>query len=409
MTRKLQVGLAGGLLLAFAACADDPGPTSPPQEDANVLTSESPGRPIQWSAHEIADCPLGEGQLQSIYPLDEQGTLVLVGRYPCSGQGEDYQVFDLSSGEPVKVAGVNIEEGPGFVNMAAHSPRGSSVGFGGEFRRLAVYDGEFQLTELPCPADHCPQMIWDVWAGSASDVWIVTSTLLPDQGNGARIFRFDGAEFTIEHEGGYLRGIWGFGGPDPKVMFAVGDRILQRNRDGTWYEVLDPDALPRACHRGLGEVIGQNAQDVWAAGFSCVMHYDGRGWTQLPRPDRLCRIGGIWPLDAKHILLAGQCGVDLAEGRIALWGSEDGGLTWAQFSDPLFRALPEGGDAAFFALAATWGGSRVYAPGILGTLLVGDPGNSGRQSFAGFSLADGPALDRMDNLESASSPAVHLK
>jgi hypothetical protein len=294
--------------------------------------------------------------------------------------------------------------------MAAHSPRGSTVGFGGESRRLAVYDGEFRLIELPCP-DDCPQMIQDVWAGSPSDVWIVTNTLPPHVGYPARIFRFDGADFTIEHEGGYLNAIWGFGGPDPTVMFAVGDRILQRDRDGTWHEVLDPSAVASACPRGpLTKVIGRNEQDVWAAGFMpCVMHYDRRGWAQSPVPDKLCRIGEIWPLNAKHILLAGQCGVDLANGRIALWGSEDGGLTWAQFSDPLFKELPGVGDAFFFGLAATWGGSRVYAPGILGTLLLGRPGSSGQQSFAAFSLADGPALNRMDNLESASLLAVRPK
>ncbi len=200
-------------------------------------------------------------------------------------------------------------------------------------------------------------------------MWVVTG----NPGNVGKILHWDGTNFTVEHEGGVFTDIWGFGGTNPHTMYAVGDRIVQRGHDGTWQEVVSPDDVPAVCHDDfdLLGVVGRNPNDVWVVGFSpCILHYDGKSWTEIARPDNATRLGGVWALDAKRILVAGQGGADQEQGLISLWSSVDGGASWTQFSDPVFTGIAGG----FFDLAATTGGQRIYAPRISGWLLIGTPG-----------------------------------
>lgn len=92
----------------------------------------------------------------------------------------------------------------------------------------------------------------------------------------------------------------------------------------------------------------------------------------MPLPDNGVLFGGLWSLSARQILLAGQGGVDLEAGTIALWGSSDGGFTWHQFRDPAFIGLPAASDAVFFDFAATRGGHWLFGPSIGGTLALGE-------------------------------------
>jgi hypothetical protein len=344
---------------------------------------------MEWSTH-VLPCPTGEKvqQLQSAYPLDERGDLILVGRSPnCSG-AEDYQVFDLSSGEPVMLDAIAVGQ-PGF-NLAAHSPRGSRIGFGAEGTRLVVYEppghqgapGGFSLVAIPCDGN-CTAT--SVWAHSPDDVWIATGP----PGNVGRIVRYHRGEFTTEYEGARLNDLWGFGG-NPAGLFAVGDRILQRQQDGTWVEVVDPDEVAAACGlpyplfgTPLQSVHGSGPEDVWAAGIggddqaACLFHGDGKQWAAIAPPAGADWLHAVWSIARRQVLVAGQGAVDLTRGLVALWGSTDGGASWTQISDEAFIDLPTAGDAGFFNLAATTGGTRIYAPAINGTLLRGSVNHPG--------------------------------
>ncbi len=369
--RSAALAAVIAVTLAVAACADKPEPTSPPSGDVGVVLGQSPiGRALDWSAHEIHFCASG-GQLQSIYPLDGVGERILVGR-TCGADSQDYQVWDLSSGAPVLEATINTGE-TGF-NTGAHSPQGSEIGFAGEGRMLLVYDGSFHQVEVPCP-DDCD--IWDVWAASPTDVWVAAATDFVV----GRIYYYDGASFTLEYEGvwptsgGTIWSLWGFGGPNPTTMYAVGDVILERDKDGHWSEM--PSPIPDACFNFLWDVKGRSPVDVWATSFgTCILHYDGQSWREMPVPAEACAFGGMWPLSASQIMVSGQCGVDLSEGRIAMWGSQDGGQTWTQVIDPAFIGLPNDLNVEYFEMAATRGGQAIFGPGIRGTLAYGQPGQS---------------------------------
>ena len=312
-----------------------------------------------------------DDQLQSVYPLDAKGDLVLVG-----GQGieNDYAVFDLSSGGPVLVAGSGNLSG---YKTAAYSLRNSSVGFGGG-DALVKYDGGFELIPMPCGEnDYCS--ITGVWASSPTDVWVTRLRRYPigDTENAyfSEIWYWNGESFSLEYEDEagfweyiHLWDIWGHGS---EPLFAVGERILQRNPDGTWQETLGPDGLPATC-TWLSKVSGTHPSDAWASDFwgRCLLHYDGESWSEMRKPGGNASLNTIWPLSAQQLLWAGQGRKDLTVGRIPIWGSVDGGQAWRQLQDPVFTQLPSGGYSGFFALAGTVGGTRFFAPTIYGGRLV---------------------------------------
>lgn len=147
-----------------------------------------------------------QDQVQSAYPLDEAGSLVLVGRLCTTGEdSEEYRVYDLSSGEAVRVAGIDATNF-GFVT-AAHSPPGREIGFGGRNNVFFIYDGGFQAIPMPCSPDDC--FISDVWAAMPTDVWIVTG---PDE--------MMGADEVLSACGPL--GLWDVHGQHPVDVWTVG-------------------------------------------------------------------------------------------------------------------------------------------------------------------------------------------
>ena len=123
-------------------------------------------------------------------------------------------------------------------------------------------------------------------------------------------------------------------------MYAAGDGILRRDRDGTWNEVLSPAEYSGfGCGSLFARVRGLSQNDIWVNSLQlCILHFDGQSWTGMPVPNEMGSSGGIWPLSRKQILVSGQGGEDLPAGKIALWGSVDAGQSWTQFSDPVFTA-----------------------------------------------------------------------
>jgi len=359
------------MTLAFLAigCSRDAGePTAPPETGSEVLAYIQPlFKPVQWSAYDLTPTCEG-GQLQSAYPLDATGKLILVGAYPCYPDTRQWQVYDLSSGQAVLVDQFDASDG---FELASHSPVGSRVGFGGSGNTLVVYNDGFSTFTLPCERPDCN--ITDVWASSATDVWINAS--------GAGVYYWDGQGFTLELADATLSGIWGFGGPKPTLMYAIGGRILKRDGKGTWSEVVEPGAYCLGGGLWLHSVAGVSPRDVWATGFSdCIMHFDGRSWSAVPIPDDAYSLGGIWPLNPGEVVLSGQGGQDPATGRLALWGSTDGGQTWSAFEDPAFVGLTSL-EIRYFNLAGTQS-SGIIAPGIGGVLAIGLPGNPTSTSIA---------------------------
>lgn len=330
---------------------------------------EGPYRqPYQWSVHDLPwPGGIGEYQLQSVYPLDAKGDLVLVG-----GQGieNDYAVFDLSSGGPVLLASSGNLSG---YKTAAFSLTNAPVGFGGG-DALVKYDGGFQLIPMPCDGGGTCS-ITGVWASSPTDVWVTRYRLDTEGIYHSEIWYWDGDGFALEYEGEagfsshiHLWDIWGFGSVP---MFAVGERLLQRDRDGGWQEILGPDDLPPTC-TFLSKVKGIQPSDVWASDFwgACLLHYDGVRWSEMRKPGGHASLNTIWPLSGQRLFWAGQGRGDVATGRIPIWGSVNGGRTWSQVQDPVFAQLPSGSYSAFFDLAGTVGGTRFFAPTIHGGRLV---------------------------------------
>ena len=378
--RRFALTLAPLLLLAC-----DRAPTTPELTDEGSVFSQSPAnRPIHWITHEVHFCD--GGQVQSVYPLDEDGDLFLVGRI-CGQDPDDYLVYDVSSGEAVLVA--SVDAAGTALATAAHSVPGREIGFGGRANIFVVYDGGFQTIPMPCPPA-C--VITDVWAASPTDVWIVTGPSFPGAPPLGVIWYWDGESFTVEHEGGAYWSLWGFGGPHPTAIYAVGDRIMKRDQQGTWHEMMGRDEVLDACGPwGLFDVHGQNPADVWTVGFfPCLFQYDPHGWSEMPLPDNGGPFGGLWSLSTTQILLAGQGGQDPESGSIALWGSSDGGHTWEQFSDPAFVGLPRM-DMGFFDLAATRGGQRIFGPSLGGTLALGEVG-SGQADIVALTIEKASGL-----------------
>jgi hypothetical protein len=340
------------------ACAETSPPTDPADAGPRIAGAVT-GEVVTFDIYTLT-CPDGikQAQLQSIYPLNPSGNLVLVGRSGCPGTSEDFQVFDLSSGTPVMLDAYDTGE-PGF-NLGVHSPAGSPVGFGVEGAALVGFSPQAGFSEVPIPCVGVCSA-WSVWANTANDVWVA--------GDG-QIARFHNGVWTIEYVGFLVRDIWGFAG-NPPVIYAAGSGILRRLPNGTWQEALSPAAIPPTCTSGFWSIHGSSPADIWTTGTGdCVVRGAGTHWFQTTAPG-VGAFGGVWALDSQHVIVASQGNVDLTLGRIAVWGSADGGATWMQLTDPLFTTLPTVTDASFFNMAASPDGSRIYLPSIAGTLIVG--------------------------------------
>ena len=136
-TAGVQLMAILSMLLAISACTEL---TSSVADDLDETSlNRVVHRPLNWSVHDLPWPGGVSSQLQSVYPLDDKGDLVLVGGL---GYEHTYVVFDLSSGSPVAVAGSGRISG---YKTAAHSPLNSTVGFGGGQDQLVKYDDGFVL------------------------------------------------------------------------------------------------------------------------------------------------------------------------------------------------------------------------------------------------------------------------
>ena len=218
-------------------------------------------RSLNWTVRDLP-CPDGTvptsgGQAQSVVPLGDASGLLLMGSAPlCQGIAPstwtpDWYVYDVSSGTPVLVDAFD-DETSGF-NVGAHSPRGSSVGFGVEGSALVTYDGGFHSVDLSSGVFGV-----GVWAAPPTSIWVVGSVDQNSYGPGSgRIVHYDGDSRRVEYEGNNrFWQVWGFG---TSALFAsyqgyvdvdnnidLPGGLLQRQPDGSW----TPVELPDGCEGG---------------------------------------------------------------------------------------------------------------------------------------------------------------
>jgi len=109
-------------------------------------------------------------------------------------------------------------------------------------------------------------LLYDAWAASASDAWVV--------GTEGAVFRFDGKRWiawSCEGDVPHLYGVWG---ADAGAVWVVGSRgtAYRWNGDELRKEVLPTD-------KDLVGVHGTSRSDVWIVGREgVILHWDGSGW-----------------------------------------------------------------------------------------------------------------------------------
>jgi hypothetical protein len=117
---------------------------------------------------------------------------------------------------------------------------------------------------LAPPAPVVTADLWGVWSVSASDVFAV--------GAAGTILRYSGAwAAETSPTTQTLRAVWATNGGQ---AFAVGDGGTILRRDGnTWAAVASPTSVD------LQGVWGSSASDVWVAGGSLILHWNGTSFS----------------------------------------------------------------------------------------------------------------------------------
>ncbi len=175
-------------------------------------------------------------------------------------------------------------------------------------------------------------------AALGSDVFVV--------GDSGTILRHDGNAWHDESIAAFriVRSIWS---DRERTLIAVGEAGLTLRRDlpGPWREMAPP-----VTSQFLRHVFGFGPSDVYAVGDGgTILHWDGRGWTQMPAPTTVV-LRGIWGSGPRDVFAVGD--------RATILRYD--GVRWYQLPSP----AP--GD-----IRAVWGTgpTDVYAVGVNGMLL----------------------------------------
>lgn len=262
---------------------------------------------------------------------------------------------------------------------------------------LARWDGTSWTVDPPPPATPTVRVLQGVWSDGPRNAWAV--------GNASTILRFDGTLWSVvsdalrpvatsdnynavwgagasvwivgdnsilrcsapttcvsESSGGSgtLYSIWGTA--DASTKFAVGasGRIIRSLSGGPW------QAMPSPTTRTLVRVSGTGAGDVWAAGDSVLLHYDGAQWTSVPATDDLGHLLsrapsslqavfqlGLWARSPKEVYFGGDFGM-------ARWD----GTRWFEIRSVDYprRILAISGASGGCALAVTEGQTDLPSP-----------------------------------------------
>ena len=119
------------------------------------------------------------------------------------------------------------------------------------------------------PASGAPELFAavDVWAFSATDVWVVDGS--------ATIQRYDGERWTALDSGSDAGLLCIFALSPTEVWLCAGDDLLFS--DGTTFELMEMSSGLR----GVNDVWASSPNDVWAVGDDAIVaHFDGTAWTR---------------------------------------------------------------------------------------------------------------------------------
>jgi hypothetical protein len=231
---------------------------------------------------------------------------------------------------------------------------------------LARWDGVKWTVDNPPGGTPSVRILQGVWSDGPSNAWAV--------GNSSTILRYTGTGWTVMSDQNKpiastdnYNAVWGTGSDvwiagdntivhcrsvtscaveasGPTVIYSVwgssatnvfavgtGGRILRYN--GTSWSVMNSPTT-----RNLARVAGSGANDVWVAGDSVVMHFDGTQWTSLPITDGLqgawARVPafqaqslfqvGLWVKGPKEAYLGGDPGI-IARWDGSGWREQHGG------------------------------------------------------------------------------------
>jgi hypothetical protein len=133
----------------------------------------------------------------------------------------------------------------------------------------------------------------DLWASSASDVWVV--------GDDAIIAHHDGAAWKGTIAGSpFKTSIWGSG---PMDIYALDTFDLTHYDGSTWSDV----SLDAAS--GGTQVWGTGASDVWVMSESSELsHFDGASW-QTVQTDLVGELATVWGPAPNDLWAAGSAGL----------------------------------------------------------------------------------------------------
>lgn len=240
-----------------------------------------------------------------------------------SGIGTTFDVqldADDANGDPtLPPATTWMSLNPDVVTTASFSP---TIG-----RLTTERDGQVTLTAdanglvddmlitviVPGPADPVTwewgdfnsNLMEDVWATSANDVWAV--------GHTGTVLHYDGMDWSDETPqltGEDLLGVWASG---PDDVWAVGRTgVVLHMNGGPWSAV--SDGVLDDLHV-LDDVWGSGPDDVWIAGATAfgdmaLLHFDGAAWSNVgssaPGPERY--LSAVWGTGPDDVWAGGEAG-----------------------------------------------------------------------------------------------------
>ncbi|HEX5724452.1 MAG TPA: hypothetical protein VFX98_03250 [Longimicrobiaceae bacterium] len=191
----------------------------------------------------------------------------------------------------------------------------------GEFDTVLYWDGETWTQQEDPDLGAGEDDFNGVWGSGADDVWVV--------GNGGRIVRWDGSDWVDYTDPDNLTiadlySVWGIAADD---VWAVGDDVILHWDGASWTATAPPVAAL------LFSVRGSAADDVWAVGCGCAqetgvaLHWDGNEWTQDTDPDLdPDGLNAVWAAAGDDVWAAGASSLMRYDGGD--WTVVQGGLDY---------------------------------------------------------------------------------
>ncbi len=194
---------------------------------------------------------------------------------------------------------------------------------------------------------------YSIFASSRTDIWLVHGSDV--------LHSFDGVGFD-DYRPGNANACWGTSSQD---MFVVGNAGQIHHYDGTSFtDMVSPTT------KDLRKVWGTSNKDVWAGGLnrstgvSCLLHYDGIKWTEIPLSDlgqfgcaNCDGVSAVWTIDSAshHKVYVGGSYLYRKTDN-SLW-TNDGDSVGNKFNDGSYAGITtiRGNSATDILCTSDWG------------------------------------------------------